>query len=278
MKELAYYNGVITPYDAACIPLSDRAIFFGDAVYDVIIGREKKIYQRDEHLSRLYANAERIGLVDIPSKCELSEVMSELADLAEIDEFMIYIQLSADSARRAHSRSGHGVNVLITVTECNLPRTLGEIRAITLPDRRHGICYVKTINLLSAILSVEEAHRRDAEIAIFHKGDTVTECSYANVALLKQGMLITHPLDSDILPGITQANLITAANKLGIPCISRAFTKGELYSADAVIITSTTKLTKLCSCIDGVPIACREKENVVKLFDELRQDLYDKTR
>ena len=45
MKDLAYYNGVYTPYDAACIPLSDRSIFFSDAVYDVIIGSGKKPYQ-----------------------------------------------------------------------------------------------------------------------------------------------------------------------------------------------------------------------------------------
>ena len=138
------------------------------------------------------------------------------------------------------------------------------------------MCDVKTTNLLAAILSVEEAQRRGADIAIFHKGDTITECSYANISLLKDGKLITHPLDSDILPGITQLNLISAAEKLGIPCLSKTFSKDEMYSADAVMITSTTKLIKLCAEIDGIPTLSPARDTVKQLFDSLRRELYSK--
>lgn len=274
MKDLAYYNGVYTPYDAACIPLSDRSIFFSDAVYDVIIGNGKKAYQFDEHINRLLSNAERIGLADLPTKSELYEITENLLSITDAEEFMLYIQLSSNNERRKHSRDGGGVNLLITATECTLPKELGNIKAITMPDMRHNFCNVKTTCLLPAVLSVEEAQRRGADIAIFHKLQTVTECSYANISLFKDEMLITHPLDESILPGITQDNLIIAAHKLGIPHTSNTFTVGELMEADAVMITSTTKLIKICTEIDSVPLCISHRDTVEELFNVLRQDLY----
>ena len=277
MNEYAYYNGVFTPYNAACIPLSDRSIFFSDAIYDVVIGRGKNPYQLDLHLDRLFKNAELIGLANPPSKSMIKEAIQELIEIADADTFMLYIQLSSDAEKRTHSRCSRDTNLLVTITECELPTELGEIRAITLPDRRHGMCDVKTTNLLSAVLSVEEAKRRGADIAIFHKHAFVTECSYANIAILQDGCLFTHPLDSDILPGITQENLVTACSRLGVPHLSRTFTLDEMFSADAVMITSTTKLIKLCTEIDGIRQSSSSRELVQLLFEELKRDLHYKT-
>ena len=276
MKDLAYYNGVYTPYDAACIPLSDRSIFFSDAVYDVIIGSGKKPYQLDEHIERLLSNAKRIGLVNLPTKSEIFDVVENLLSDADRDDFLLYIQLSANNERRNHARDDSEVNLLITVTGCELPRELATIKAITLPDMRHSFCNLKTTSLLPAILSVEESQRRGADIAVFHKNQNVTECSYANISLMKNGTLITHPLDTDILPGITQENLIGICKKVGIPHISRNFTLDELYDADAVMITSTTKLIKICTEVDGRQLTPKNLDTIKTLFDELKGDLYNK--
>lgn len=277
MTEYAYYNGVFTPYNAAVIPLSDRSIFFGDAVYDVIVGRGKRLYQFDEHLERLYRNATIIGLENLPDKTTLEDVANELLELCSLDTFMLYIQLSSDAERRIHSRDDKPVNVLMTVTECEVASELCDIKAITLPDLRHRYCDVKTTALLPAVLSVEEAKRQGAAIAIFQRENTVTECSYANVSIVKNGEVITHPYDEDILPGITQINLEGVCERLEIPHTSRAFSVDELYSADAVMITSTTKLIKLCTEIDGIVLAVKDRDTVKRLFDELKEDFTGKT-
>ena len=277
MTEYAYYNGVFTPYNAAVIPLSDRSIFFGDAVYDVIVGRGKKPYQFEEHLERLYRNADKIGLENLPDKSVLEEVTNELLKLCSPDTFMLYIQLSADAKKRTHSREDNQVNVLLTLTECEVASELREISAITLPDMRHRYCDIKTTALLPAVLSVEEAKRQGADIAIFKRENIVTECSYANVSIIKNGEVITHPYDSDILPGITQINLERACKRLGIVHSSRVFSVDETCGADAVMITSTTKLIKLCTKIDGVILEVKDRATVQRLFDELRVYFISKT-
>ena len=278
MTEYAYYNGVFTPYNAATIPLSDRSVFFSDAVYDVLVGSGKKVYQADEHTDRLLDNARRIGLRNLPTKTELTSIYAELVELGEAEEFILYIQLSSDSKRRSHERGNGGINVLITVTECKIPTEIAEISAITLTDMRHAFCDIKTTSLLPAVLSVEEAKRRGADIAIFHKGGTVTECSYANLLLIADGKVIARPCDSDILDGITQRNIKAVCQRLGIAHEIRCFTLNEVLSADAVMITSTTKLIKLCTKIDDSPLRVTQREIAVRIFDELRSDLLNKTR
>ena len=278
MLDYAYYNGVFTPYDACCIPLSDRSIFFSDAVYDVILGVGGKPYQLDEHLERLIENALRIGLADFPSKVEILSILTELLSISRAENFVLYIQLSGKEKRRSHLRSGGDANLLITVTSTEIPEVLGFVDAITLEDKRHRFCDVKTTNLLPAVLSMSQASSHGADIAIFHRDVFVTECSSANISFLKGNTLVTHPLDSDILPGISERNLISAALGLGFDHLRRPFSIDELFSADLTLVTSTTKLLKVCKSIDGKALPDPRNDVANTLFSILRNKLPDKNR
>ena len=278
MTDYAYYNGVYCPYGAAAIPLTDRSIFFSEAVYDVVLGVNGIPYQLDEHLERLFQNSARIGLTGIPEKEEIESVIDTLISEASAVDFLIYVQLSGNGERRNHARSGGAANLLVTVTECKAPTRLEKIKAITLPDNRHGLCDIKTTSLLPAVISIEEAKRRGADVAIFHKGEAVTESSHANVCILKGGEVVAHQFDSAILPGITQRNLEAACKQLGIPFTLREFSVSELFDADAVMVISTTKLIKICTEIDGKTLAVSDFARAEVLFRFLLSDLTDKTR
>ena len=277
MRDHAYYNGVITPYDAAVIPLSDRSVFFGEAVYDVLIGRGKIAYQIDRHIGRLLGNAIKIGLENLPSSDEIKDEIATLLEVAEAEDFILYLQLSGKGSRRSHSRTSDEVNLLMTVTKYELPRKLSFVSAVLVPDLRHRYCNVKTTNLLPAVLSVVEAEKSGCETAIFHKNGTVTEASLANVSIIKDGVLYTHPRDTDVLPGISEDNLILHADKLGIRHCEKAFTIEQTYESDLVLVSSTTKLVRVCSEINGRKL---DRCNVVlgeKIFESMQRDLFNKT-
>ena len=277
MRDYAYYNGVMTPYDACTIPLYDRAIFFAEAVYDVMIGRGGIAYQLDEHLERLTTNAEAIGLTNIPSKEEIEIGISDVLHEAGDGEFMLYVQLSGKGERRGHSRTESGANLLITVTEARIPSELTFTDAITLPDLRYGYCHLKTTNLLPAVFSIAEAERYGCDIAIFKRGDVITEASHANVSLLKDGVLSTHPLDSDILHGISERNLIEAAREIGIAHRREVFTYRDIFEADAVLLTSTTKLVRVCRSVDKRATECRALDEITEIFRLMMHDFMVKT-
>ena len=58
MKTLiAYYDGLIGEPNKIKVPISDRSIFFGDAVYDAALLKDGKIFLAIEHVVRLLNGA-----------------------------------------------------------------------------------------------------------------------------------------------------------------------------------------------------------------------------
>lgn len=275
--DYAYYNGVIAPYDATVITLGDRAVFFGDAVYDVMLGRGGKVYQTKEHLARLRSGAEHLGINPRESDEAIGEIIETLIKESELDEYTVYLQISGYCKRREHKSGNEPANLLITLTETVTSDELREISAVTLSDLRYGYCNIKTVNLLPAVISVNTAYENGAETAIFHKGGKVTECSSANISILSGGKLITHPLDSEILPGIMRANLLCAAQDMGIEIVERAFTVDELMRSDAALITSTTRFLKLCTKVDGILLPREAEATAKELFRRLYINYIEQT-
>ena len=278
MIDYAYYNGIITPYDACCIPLSDRSIFFGDSVYDVILGHNKKSYQMNEHLERLYLNARRIGLTSIPDAGEIVDAVNLLIEESNAVDFMLYIQISGNSRRREHIRHSNDSNLLLTITEAEIPDKLQLVDVVTHSDLRHGYCDIKTTDLLPAVISATRAENEGADVSIFIKDSYVSECSSANISFIKENTLVTHPLDNSILPGICERNLINTCRGIGIGHERRLFRIDELYSADIVFITSTTKLLRICRSIDGIELGARDYELGKTIFALMWKDLAEKTK
>ena len=47
MIDIGYYNGVMGPVEEIKIPMRDRAMFFGDGVYDVTFAYNHKLFAMD---------------------------------------------------------------------------------------------------------------------------------------------------------------------------------------------------------------------------------------
>ena len=276
MRSYSYYNGTFAPTNEIRIPLTDRAIYFGDGVYDAAIGKDGRIFLADEHIKRFISNAKKISIPKIPSYQIVLDLLTETIKRAEIDEFFIYFQISANAPHRTHSSLGlDSSNLLITVSETETVESCECISLITEEDIRHLRCDIKTINLLPAVIASTRAAAAGCDEAVFHRGCTVTECSHSNISILKNGTLYTHPLNNLILPGITRARLLLTCHKLGIPYRERAFTLDELYCADEILVTSTSKLCRRAGSINGVPCGAKDPTLAKKICHNLYLEYSD---
>ena len=249
----AYYNGTFTAYEDVRFSPTDRCIFFGDGIYEALIGRGGKIYLLEEHLDRFYRNVKRLSLPFDKSKSELIKILCELVKKETSDTFLIYFQLTRFSEERIHAYPEEKRYNLFAFTK-PLSLTRGnELRVITKEDTRYGMCDVKTLNLLPNVLASKEAAKSGCDECIFIRDGIATECAHSNVFLVKDGILYTHPNSNKILPGITRARLIELACRLGIECRESPQQKDSLFRADEILITSTTKLCVRVSEIDGIP-------------------------
>ena len=271
MPKTVYYNGRFYGKKRAVLPISDRSIFFGDAVYDAMIGHGGELFLIEEHLERLLGNARRIGLVLPYTFEQLSDISYKVVKKSKLEEYFLYIQLSRCSAERAHAYpDDQKTALLITVSPFSLAPTEKRLKLITLEDKRYGFCDVKTVNLLPAVLASHKAASVGCDEAIFVRDGAVTECAHSNIAIVKDGAIITHPDSPKILPGIAKKRLLAVASEVGIEVCERPFSVEELFSADEVLVTSTTKICLAACEINGKGVGGKDG----KILKILQQKLF----
>jgi len=257
MPELAYVNGRIMPIEDAVVPVEDRGYQFGDAVYEVIASYGGNMFCLKEHFARLDRSMKELQFPNV----RIDEIRMAAIDLfskAKIERAAVYIQVSRGVSPRNHSFPANiPVQVVMTVRkieEKNPPIRETGISAITVEDFRWGRCDIKTVQLLPNVLAKQKALDVGCYDAIFvSKDGIVREGSSSNLFILSGGMLITHPLTPDILPGITRSLVLDICREKEYPVKERFFDKSELYGAAEVFLTGTITEVLPVVQIDGRP-------------------------
>ena len=279
MKKLSYYNGTFGDPSSLSVPLSDRALFFGDGVYDAAVGERGRIFLAEEHLDRLFRNLFRLDIPAPMPREELSALLSDMAERAGDGGFFLYLQVSRDAPERRHARPRtKKSNLLVTLSPFAMPSPGKTLALIGYEDRRYEYCDIKTLNLLPSVLAATAADEAGADEAVFHRGRTVTECAHSNLFLLSGTTLRTHPADRFILPGIARRHLILAAERLGYGVSEAPFTVEEMRDADEVIVTSTTKLALRAASFDGFPLGGRAPDTARALIGAVFSEYADAMR
>ena len=282
MKNAAYYNGTVSTIEEIRIPLEDRAVYFGDGVYDVAFCHNGKPFLIDEHFDRFY-NSCRLIRIDFPyTREELRNIIGELISrLDDREDVLIYWQASRGTAPRNHPFPKDArANLLVYVKPKKITKLDEPMKLCTVDDIRYEMCNVKTINLIPNILAAQTAVDRGCDEAVQIRRrlfeddgteyrDVITEGAHTNISVLKDGVFVTAPLGRFILPGIARKHLIELCRANGIEVLERYITRGELMDADEVLVSSTTTLVRRACEIDGKPVGGRDTE----LFDRL-QHLY----
>lgn len=95
-------------------------------------------------------------------------------------------------------------------------------------------------NYLNSILATQEAKRNGYDEAILlDKLGNVSEAPGENIFIVKGEEIITPPLSSSALAGITRDSIFELAKDRGYKVVIREITRSELYIADEVFLSGT---------------------------------------
>jgi D-alanine transaminase len=151
-----------------------------------------------------------------------------------------------------------------------------EVAAITAEDMRWKLCEIKTLSLMGNILHLLDADAHGANEALLHRDGFVGEGAYSNMAMVKDGALITTPIAEEppILHGTARADLLAAARTAGIPFEIRKIRLDELAQADELMITSSRRLVSAVTRLDGRAVrdGCAGRVTLA-LFNQMRDDI-----
>ncbi len=278
MKNVAYYNGKISLIEDMTVPLNDRAMFFGDGVYDATMAANHKIFEPEWHLERFYNSLKKTRINPPMPQNELLAEIQKCVDLVDSDKtYFVYWQVTRGTALRSFNFPAGDPNLIIYIFPAALTDLRKPWKVITKEDTRFLHCDIKTIDLLPAVLASQDAKEAGCDEVIFHRGERVTECAHNNVNILKDGKFITQPLDNLILPGTARRHFIQICKRLGVPVEERVFTLSELMNADEIMITcSATYGVPVCT-VDGKNVGGKAPELLYRLQKEAVKDFEEET-
>ena len=259
MERIGYFNGCIGDLDTMQIPLCDRSVFYGDAVYDAVLVLDRKCFALEAHLQRLYNSCSMTQIAFAMPRAQLESEIQRLLDVTPLGEAMLYIQVTRGAAPRKHEFPvGAQPNLIMYTAPIHLPPKDKRASLASIEDLRFQYCNIKTTNLMPNVFAAQKATSLGATEALMHRGERVTEAAHSSILMVKDGTLVVPPLDELILPGITRAILVRLCQANGIPVITRVFTVEELMAADEILLCSTTKNVIRVFEVDGKAVAGKD--------------------
>ena len=256
-----YIDGVFYSEADAKISVFDHGLLYGDGIFEGICVYDYRIFRLDQHLKRMYESARTVGL-QIP----LTMAQFKVA----IEETIAWNNLKDGYVRPIVTR---GIGKLgLNPRNCQKPTiiiipqnaesypllTAGRkpAKAIVSSVRRTpSYCLpasAKTLNYLNNILAKLQALYAGVDEAIMldWRG-FVSEGTGDNLFILRDSILLTPPLHSSVLAGVTRQVVLEIGAALGIRVEERELTLHDLYNAEEAFLVSTSLEIQPLIEIDG---------------------------
>ncbi|MEL6609844.1 MAG: D-amino-acid transaminase [Pseudomonadota bacterium] len=261
MTRTVYVNGEYLPENEATVSIFDRGFLFADGVYEVTSVLGGKLIDFDGHAVRLERSLNELGMGHPITKEDLLEVHRELVRVNEIDEGLVYLQITRGAAEDRDfaypPEDTPQTVVLFTQSKPGLatsPASKTGIKVISIDDERWGRRDIKTVQLLYPSMGKMMAKAAGCDDAWMVQDGHVTEGTSNNAYIVKDGVIITRQLSNDILHGITRAAVLRFAEEAQMRVEERPFTIAEAQDADEAFFTSASAFVMPVVEIDGAQI------------------------
>ena len=164
-------------------------------------------------------------------------------------------------------------DVDLVITTADLPHYPWEVRLAVREHGRHAaspLAGVKTISWLDSVWASAEAHREGYdEVVLLNERGEVSECTAANIFALKGDKVVTPPLSSGCLEGVTRGVLMEIAADAGTSVVEQTLRLEDLYAAEEVFISSTNRNVIGVKEIGGREVGGGKIGPVTKKLDEV---------
>jgi branched-chain amino acid aminotransferase len=159
----------------------------------------------------------------------------------------------------------------LVITTADLPHYPDIVRLAVREHGRHAsspLSGVKTISWLNSVWAVAEAQREGFdEVVLLNERGEVSECTAANIFAVKEKKVLTPPLSSGCLEGVTRGILMEIASEAGTSVVEQTLRLEDLYGADEIFVTSTNRNAIGVKEIAGHTIADGAMGTITKKLD-----------
>jgi len=248
-----WMDGELVPWDEARVHVLTHTLHYGSGVFEGIRAYPTKngpaVFRLTDHIKRLHDSAE-LFLMEMPySVDELVEATRETVRVNNVES--CYIRPIAYLGYGEMGLNPLPCEVKVSIAVWPWGSYLGDegvrngVRMKVSSWRRidpnvNPVAAKGTgIYVNSQLAKVEALKAGYDEAILLNTHGFVAECTGENLFVVKNGVLITPPLSSGALEGITRASVMTIARDLGIDVREDNLLRSDLYLADEAFLTGT---------------------------------------
>ena len=245
---VVYIDGNYYPKSQAKVSVYDHGLLYGDGVFEGIRAYNGVVFKFKEHVDRLYRSAHAIMLkIPLTKEEMIQAVLDTLRRNKLKDSYIRLLVTRGIGDLGLDPRKCPKPSVIIITDTISLHADDAEENGITTMlswVRRNPVDTttheIKSLNYLNSILAKIEANINGVDEAIcLESNGYIAEGVGENVFIVKNGEIMTPPLSTGALPGITAQVAVNLAAKLGYKLTVANLTPFMLFTADEAFFTGT---------------------------------------
>lgn len=261
MSTLVWFDGEVRSGQDRLVTALDRGLLVGDGVFDTCVVVAGRPFALRRHLARLRRSAARVGLPEPPTDV-ITRAALDLAARLDGGTGRLRVTWTAGASAGGPGRTGGRPTLLVTAEPEQVahptpgsPPGSARVAVVVVPwvrNERSPLAGVKSTSYAENALALEYARSRGGEEAVL--GNTrgeLCEGSWSNVFLETDGALLTPPLSSGCLPGVTRELVLEWGTAAGLPLREATIPLDDFRTAEHAAVTSATRGIVPVAALDG---------------------------
>lgn len=267
-SETIWFNGELVPWDQAQVHVAAHVLHYGSSVFEGIrayaTGDGPAIFCLEPHVDRLF-NSAKVYRIEIPytkeemaqaildtvranghDACYIRPLVYRGVDTFNIDPRSCPVDVAVITIEWGQylgtEAIEQGVDVGVSSWRRMAPNTFPAAAKV-------GGQYIN-----SQLIAMEAADHGYAEGIALDANGFVSEGSGENLFVVHKGDIVTPPLASSVLEGITRRCVTTLAHDLDWPVREALIPREVLYMAEEVFFTGTAAEITPVRSVDGIPV------------------------
>lgn len=239
-----FHNEQLLPIEKMRISPGQAGVICGWGLFTTLRIVDGEAFAFERHWRRLEKDASTIRMPILYTGPRVRVNLQEVIRANGVTEgcariYLVYNQVGFWRSDEAMPQ------VDLVIYTAPLPEYREPVRLTLREHGRHAaapLAGVKTISWLPNVWSVAEAQKEGFdEVILLNERGEVAECTAANVYLVKDDKILTPPLSSGCLEGVTRGILFEIAGEAGVGVKEQVLRPEDLYGADEVFISSTNR-------------------------------------
>jgi len=237
-----WVNGDVVDPDGPSVSALDHAVTVGDGVFETAKIVDGRPFALTRHHRRLERSAAGLGLPPL-DLAVVDKGVAAVLDGPTIDFGRLRYSVTGGPGPLGSDRGDTSLTYIVLAAPQARPPQSGKLTVVPWTrNERSAVAGLKTTSYAENVVALARAKQEGAVEAVFaNTRGELCECTGSNVFVVVDGVVLTPPDDSGLLPGITRGLTVEWGRAAGVEIREEALPLDILQTADEVFITSTTK-------------------------------------